>query len=533
MTDDANASIHYRLTDRIRVPIGVDKRVRRSELPQPVDVAVADEWLAVFGRPSFCGPVEIDCGRVHRVAFDSVEQGGVTREVTPQARPGGKEGVRCDDDSRRAPPQRREIVERSYMFRAVGEIQQQYVFSANGSFRPGNEDDAAIGGIRAPWRQVELVVVQRDGERVELLCRRTIDELSCRKWDFVYRIVLCVRVELHLEHRVIHYRAMAATQPDAATAQFLQMLNSAGQPPLEEQGVAAARAGTRANNRQIARPPIALDRVEDRRIPTRDGDVGVRIYWPRPFDAKERLPIVVYFHGGGFTLCDLDTHDPIARHISRHGDAIVVSVDYRLAPEHKFPAALDDSYAAVTWVAEHAAELGADALRLAVAGDSAGGNLATVVCQLAKERGGPAIAFQALIYPVVDLDTTTPFESRKEFGGGGYFLAMREMQWFNSLYLTDAAAQVKDPRVSPLNIEDLRGQPPALVMTAGCDPLRDEGKAYAERLAAAGVAVEYRCFEQAIHAFLNFAPIIPAGDEALAFLAERLHTALHSAAQAG
>jgi acetyl esterase len=222
-------------------------------------------------------------------------------------------------------------------------------------------------------------------------------------------------------------------RPDAATARFLQMLNSAGQPPLAEQGVAAARAGTRANSQQMARPAIALHRVENRRIPTADGDVGVRIYWPRPLAPGERLPIVLYFHGGGFTLCDLDTHDPIARHLCRHGDAIVVSVDYRLAPEHKFPAAVDDSYAAVTWAAAHAEELGGDAQRVAVAGDSAGGNLATVVCQLASASGGPAIAFQALIYPVVDLDTTTPFESRKEFGGGEYFLAMREMEWFNSL----------------------------------------------------------------------------------------------------
>ncbi|HYK53156.1 MAG TPA: alpha/beta hydrolase, partial [Candidatus Eremiobacteraceae bacterium] len=293
------------------------------------------------------------------------------------------------------------------------------------------------------------------------------------------------------------------------------------------------RAGVRANSQQMARPPLALHRVEDRRIPTAAGDVGVRIYWPRPLAESERLPIVVFFHGGGFVLCDLDTHDPIARYIALHGDAIVVNVDYRLAPEHRFPAAVDDSYSAVTWLADHAAELGGDPQRLAVAGDSAGGNLATVVCQLAKERGGPSIAFQALIYPVVDLDTSTSFASRQEFGGGDYFLAMHEMEWFNSLYLTDPAAQVKDPRVSPLNTEDLRGQPPALVVTAGCDPLRDEGKAYADRLAAAGVPVEYRCFEQAIHAFLNFAPIIPAGDEALAFLAERLRAALHSVAQAG
>jgi acetyl esterase len=502
-------------------------------LLQPVYITVADERLAVFGGPPLCGPVEINGARVHRVAFDGIEQTRVTCEVAPEARRRGEECVRRDDQSRRAPPQRREIVERLNVLRAVGEIQQQHVFSANRAFGAWNEDEAAIRGVRSPRRQVELMVVQRDRERVESLRCGAVDERSCRKRDLVNRIVLGMRVELHLEHRVIHYRAMTAMRPDAATAQFLQVLNSAGQPTLEEQGVAAARAGTRANNQRIARPPLALHRVEDRRIPTRDSVVGVRIYWPRPLDVSERLPIVVYFHGGGFTLCDLDTHDPIARHLSRHADAIVVSVDYRLAPEHKFPAALDDSYAAVTWAAEHAAELGGDALRLAVAGDSAGGNLAAVVCQLARERGGPAIAFQALIYPVVDLDMTAPFASRKEFGGGEYFLAIREMEWFNSLYLTDPAAQVKDPRVSPLKSDDVRRLPPALVITAGCDPLRDEGQAYAERLDAAGVPVEYRCFEQTIHAFLNFAPLIPAGDEALAFLAERLHAALHAAAQAG
>ena len=311
------------------------------------------------------------------------------------------------------------------------------------------------------------------------------------------------------------------------------MLNSAGQPPLDVRGVAAARADTRVNNQRIARPPLELHRVEDRRIPAGDGDVGVRIYWPRPLATNERLPIVVFFHGGGFVLCDLDTHDPIARCVSRHADSIVVSVDYRLAPEHKFPAAVDDSYAAVAWVADHAAELGGDAQRIAVVGDSAGGNLATVVCQLARARRGPAIAFQALVYPVVDLDTNARFASREEFGGGDYFLSMRDMEWFNSLYLTDPATQVKDPRVSPLNSQDLHGLPPALVITAGCDPLRDEGKAYADKLAAEGVPVEYRCFEQTIHVFLSFAPIIPAGDEGLAFLAERLRAALHSAAQAG
>ena len=320
---------------------------------------------------------------------------------------------------------------------------------------------------------------------------------------------------------------MTVLRPDAATEQFLQMLRAAGRPPTYELPIDVARAGTKAANQQMARPPLPLHRVEDRRIATMAGDVPVRIYWPRPPAAGEQLPIVVFFHGGGFVLCDIDTHDPIARALCQGSDAIVVNVEYRMAPEHKFPAAVDDAYAAVSWLSSHAADLGGDARRIAVAGDSAGGNLAAVVCQLAKARGGPAIVFQALIYPVVDLDTTAPFASRNEFGGGDYFLSIRDMEWFNSLYFADVASEVRDPRASPLLTDDLRGLPPALVITAGFDPLRDEGKLYAERLTAAGVAAEYRCFEGTIHVFVSFAPAIPAGDEALALIAARLRAALH------
>src|SRR5688572_10432932 len=240
------------------------------------------------------------------------------------------------------------------------------------------------------------------------------------------------------------------------------------------------------------------------------------------------LPILVlHFHGGGFIAGSLDTHDSIARYLARHADAIVIGVGYRLSPEHRFPAAVDDAYAAVSWATAHASELHGDAGRVAVTGDSAGGNLSAVVCQLAKERGGPRIAFQALIYPAVDLDSRTDFPSRSEFGGGDHFLSTRDMAWFASMYLTDVERQVGDPRVSPLAARDLRGLPPALVVTAGCDPLRDEGKAYADRLAEAGVPVEYRCVEGTIHACMSFAGAIPAGLEMLTLVASRLQAALH------
>jgi acetyl esterase len=208
----------------------------------------------------------------------------------------------------------------------------------------------------------------------------------------------------------------------------------------------------------------------------------------------------------------------------------VVSVDYRQPPEHKFPVAVDDSLAAVEWAVAHAGEIGGDPTRVAVAGDSAGGNLATVVCQLAKLRGGPRVAYQALIYPAVDLRgsaaATPEYPSRMQFGDGDYFLSRSDMEWFRSLYLGDVARESADPRVSPIAAADLSGLPPALVVTAGCDALRDEGRAYADRLSAAGVPVEYRCFEGTIHAFMSFAGAIPLGLEALSFVAARMKAAL-------
>ena len=232
----------------------------------------------------------------------------------------------------------------------------------------------------------------------------------------------------------------------------------------------------------------------------------------------------MYFHGGGFVAGSLDTHAATARYLCQNANVIVVAVGYRKAPEHRFPAAVDDALAATTWAAAHTGEFGGDAARLAVAGDSAGGNLAAVVCQLAKERGGPRIAFQALFYPLVDF-TLANSPSRSQFGGGDFFLSNREMEWFRDLYLT-SASEAQDPRVSPVLAADVTGLPPALIVAAGCDLLRDEGQAYADRLRQAGVPAEYRCFEGTIHAFMSFCGAIPLGREALALVASRLRTAL-------
>jgi acetyl esterase len=311
---------------------------------------------------------------------------------------------------------------------------------------------------------------------------------------------------------------------EPATGALLTQIRESGGKPLSELTVDEARAVVRASSERLAGPRVEVGAALDRTIDTRAGKVPVRVYTPAGTHLSS-LPVIVYFHGGGFAAGDLDTHDSNARYVCQNAGAIVVAVDYRRPPEHRFPAAVDDAYATVEWVAAHAGEFGGDATRLAVAGDSAGGNLAAVVAQLARQHGGPRLAFQALFYPLVDF-TLTPTPSRSQFGGGDFFLSNADMVWFRQLYLDDPA-QAADPRVSPLLASDVSQLPPALIIAAQCDPLYDEGKAYADRLAAAGVPVEHRCFDGTIHAFMSFSGAIPVGRDALAFAAARLRAALH------
>jgi acetyl esterase len=314
---------------------------------------------------------------------------------------------------------------------------------------------------------------------------------------------------------------------DRETQSLLDAMRIAGGKPLYEQTVVEARERIKVASLQLGVAANDVHEAANRRIPVLGGDVGVRVYTPRPLVSGDALPIVLLYHGGGFVAGDLDTHDSIARFYSTHVDAIVMAVDYRLAPEHPFPAAVDDAYGALVWAAEHARELHGDVNRIAVTGDSAGGNLSAVVCQMTRELDGPRIAYQALVYPVVDFDPSKSYPSRAEFGGGEYFLSNRDMAWFRSLYLTDEPRQVGDLRASPLANTDLAGLPPAVVITSGCDLLRDEGKAYADRLAGAGVPVEYRCFDTTIHACVSFAGAIPTGFDALSYVASCLRKALH------
>ncbi|MET0336065.1 MAG: alpha/beta hydrolase [Rhizobacter sp.] len=277
-----------------------------------------------------------------------------------------------------------------------------------------------------------------------------------------------------------------------------------------------APAQIRAGMRQMLAampPPVEVAAVSERQIDSASGPLTLRVYHPAP---QERRPVIVFFHGGGFVLGDLDTHDGLARALTLACGAVVVSVAYPLAPEHKFPAGVDAAYEATAWVARHAAELGADGSRLAVAGDSAGGNLAAVVSLKARDAGDLRIAHQLLIYP--DLDFRRNNESIQAYAGQ-YGNISREMQhWFMNHYLT-SEAQKLDPHVSPLLAPDLRGLAPAHIVTAEYDALRDEGEAYGERLREAGVPVTVKRYDGMIHEFMRW----PFDDT---------RRALHDAAQA-
>jgi len=229
--------------------------------------------------------------------------------------------------------------------------------------------------------------------------------------------------------------------------------------------------------------------------------VPVRVYAPR--EAPD-LPVVVYFHSGGWTIGTAEQFDGIARLVARAADAIVVSVDYRLAPEHPFPAALDDAWNALNWVAKNAASFGGDATRLAVMGESAGGNLAAVCALAARDARTPNLALQVLVYPVCDCDFTTPSYCEN---GVGYLLSEQTMRWFFSCYVR-GDTDPTDPRITPLHHRDVQGVAPALVITAEYDPLRDEGEAYARKLAEAGVPVHKRRFDGMIHQFFGMVTVL-------------------------
>lgn len=295
---------------------------------------------------------------------------------------------------------------------------------------------------------------------------------------------------------------------------LLEMMDAQDAPPLEALDPVVARSARLEGMKMLGGEPEALDRVEDLSIPGPGGDIPLRIYGSEQGGLR---PALVYFHGGGFVFGNLDTHDAVCRAIAKESGATVVSVDYRLAPEHKFPAAVEDSYAATVWVAANAERLGIDVNRIAVGGDSAGGNLAIVVAMRCRDAGGPALSAQVLIYPVTDsssLDTASHRELAE-----GYFLTRAAMDWFTNHYLA-SPDQKRHPEVSPLLAPNVSGLPPALVITAEFDPLRDEGEAYAKRLHDAGVPVTISRYPGMIHGFVSMRGVLSGGRQAIKEAAE-------------
>jgi acetyl esterase len=298
---------------------------------------------------------------------------------------------------------------------------------------------------------------------------------------------------------------------DPQARALLDCLSRAGVQPLRELSAPDARRMYRLSRAPLAAPAPEVAETRELAIPGPGGAIRARYYRAYGAEAGTPLACVVYFHGGGWVCGDLDTHDVVCRGIANHARCAVVAVDYRLAPEHKFPAAVEDAAAAVRWVSAGAASLDVDAERLVVCGESAGGTLAAVAAITARDSGGPPLAMQILVYPVTDFGMGTGSYERL---ADGYLLTRESMLWYRGHYLRDER-DVADWRASPLRAADLSRLPPAYVVTAGFDPLLDEGRAYAERLTAAGVPVTYECFEGQIHAFLPMGGVLAAANHAV------------------
>lgn len=306
--------------------------------------------------------------------------------------------------------------------------------------------------------------------------------------------------------------------------QALDALAKAGLPPIESLSPAEAREQINAMARARGGEPAAIARTEELSVRGPAGPTPVRVYWPNVAgNAPGKLPAILYFHGGGHVIGNLDTHDRIVRNLCAGAEAAIVSVDYRMGPEHRFPAAVDDAWAALRWLADGASGLDIDPARLAVCGDSAGANLAAVLALLARDAGGPALRLQALIYPVADYSLGTPSYQRYATGYG--VLTRAAMEWFRNHYLS-TPADAQDWRASPIKAASFKGVAPALIITAECDVLHDEGARYAEALSAAGVPVDYQDCPGMIHGFFGMAPDVDAAVAAQAKVAAALKRAL-------
>lgn len=305
---------------------------------------------------------------------------------------------------------------------------------------------------------------------------------------------------------------------DPQAQAVMEQAAALGFPPAHTVSPAQARANNKARPRA---PGPAVARIEDRRIPGPDTEIPIRIYTP---EGNGPFPALAWFHGGGWVVGDLESADATARHLTLGSNCVVVSVDYRLAPEAKFPGPAEDCYAATRWVAQNAASINVDPGKIAVGGDSAGGNLAAAISLMARDRVGPPLAFQLLVYPVTDRDFST--ESYVQ-NAEGYQLTRDTMIWYWDHYLK-SDADAANPYAAPLQAQSLRGLPPALVITAEYDPLRDEGEAYAHRLEAAGVNTACLRYDGMIHGFFAMSAAVDKGKQAVAWATAALKAAFAS-----
>jgi acetyl esterase len=311
---------------------------------------------------------------------------------------------------------------------------------------------------------------------------------------------------------------------DARAKRFLDTL-AALNPPSALSLTAAERREALKHLLSFSGRSEAVGAVEDRTLPGPAGSLALRIYTPASRHSSEALPGLIYFHGGGLVAGSLETHDSICRCLANASECRVLSVDYRLGPESRFPAALEDGCAATQWIAGHARELRLDPARLGICGDSAGATLAAVVCQMQAESGGASLAFQFLLCPIMDFIAESA--SRRELAHG--YLVDRETLEHDLRHYLGPDADATDPRVSPLRALDLNGLPPTIVHTAEFDPLRDEGRAYAERLEAAGVRTLYRCHPGMIHLFYGMRGLIPYAGTAYAQMGADIRSVLDAA----
>ena len=307
---------------------------------------------------------------------------------------------------------------------------------------------------------------------------------------------------------------------DPQAEAFLSKIQAMDGEPFELMGAESARSAVEADA-ALLDAPLPMKAVQDLSVPGPGGVIPVRCYHP---DGEAPLPALVYFHGGGWVLGNIPTHDTICTQLAHGAQCVVVSVDYRLAPEHPFPAAAEDAHAATQWVIAHGEELGVDPRRVAVGGDSAGGNLATVACLIARDRSAALPVLQVLIYPITDCDFETP--SYRE-NAEGYLLTRSTMQWFWKCYVQDEA-DMYHPYASPLQAADLSGLPPALVLTAEFDPLRDEAEAYARRLQSSNVPTTLTRYDGMIHAFIRRTDIFDQAHMAQQEVCRALRDAFHN-----